>query len=245
MDDKRIVDKIDRLGDLFADMLSDPDVFDVSAEKKEETNKLIEDIVDYLVWYPGALFYDENHARHKRNEVVIDLLWKIVDSDQIIDELFSGGYSGLLANMLGDFSERVKMLKPTFISVNPETTEFSSYYEEAMKAWLYGLSNAAIIICFAVIEDLLKDRLCQVDIEYVYELKDPNNPKGVKQLSYDRIIMAAMGEGLINKKEKNILFNIKKLRNNSIHSLTSVSDSEVYDAILQTKRIVEKLLRKI
>lgn len=244
MGNQSIVDKIDRLGDLFADMLSDPEMFDVKPDKKDETDKLIADIVDYLVWFPGALFFDENQARHKRNETVIEFLWKIVDSDEIFDELLSGGYSGLLANILGDFSERVKMLKPTFISINPETTEFSSYFEEAMKAWLYGLSNAALIICFAVIEDLLKDRLCQVDIEYVYELKDPNNPKGVKRVSYDRIIMAAMDEGLINKKEKNILFNIKKLRNNSIHNLTSVSDSEVYDAIIHTKRIVEKLLRK-
>lgn len=56
--------------------------------------------------------------------------------------------------------------------------------------------------------------------------------------------MAAMDEGLINKKEKNILFKIKKLRNNSIHNLASVTDSEVYEAIMQTKKIVEKLLRK-
>lgn len=244
MDKQSIIEKIDRLGDLFADMLSNPEMFDVSQDKKEETDKLIADIVDYLVWFPGALFFDGNHARLKRNEAVIEFLWIIVDSDEIFDELLSGGYSGLLANMLGDISERVKMLKPTFISINPETTEFSNYFEEAMKAWLYGLSNAALIICFAVIEDLLKDRLCQVDIDYVYEFKDPNNPKGVKQVSYDSIIKAAMEEDLINKKEKNILFKIKKLRNNSMHSLASVSDSEVYDAIIHTKRIVEKLLQK-
>lgn len=244
MGNQNIVDKIDRLGDLFADMLSDTDVFNVSPDKKEETEKLIEDIVDYLVWFPGALFFDENHDRHKRNEAVIELLWKIVDSDEIFDELLSGGYSGLLANMLGDFSERVKMLKPTFISINPETIEFSNYFEEAMKAWLYGLSNAALIICFALIEDLLKDRLCQVDVDYVYELKDPNNPKGVKQVSYDRLIMSALKEGIIDRSEKNTLFRIKKLRNDSIHRLETVTDSQVYEAIIETKQIVEKLLRK-
>lgn len=74
MGNQSIVDKIDRLGDLFADMLSDPDVFNVSPDKKEESDKLIEDIVDYLVWFPGALFFDENHARHKRNEAVIEML---------------------------------------------------------------------------------------------------------------------------------------------------------------------------
>jgi len=146
--------------------------------------------------------------------------------------------------MLGDFSERVKMLNPTFISINSETTEFSNYFEEAMKACLYGLSNAALIICFAVIEDLLKDRLCQKDVSYVYELKDPENPQGVKQVSYDRLIMSALNEEIIDRSEKNELFRIKKLRNDSIHRLETVTDSQVYDAIIETKKIVEKLLRK-
>jgi|GEM_PF-7021362 hypothetical protein len=244
MSDHYIVEKINRLGELFADMISNPEVFNISSNKAEETNELIKEIVDYLVWFPGALFYDSDHTRLKRNEAVIKMLWLVVDSDEIFDELLSGGYSGLLANMLGDFSNRVRMLKPTFISIKPETTEFSQYFQEAMKAWLFGLSNSALIICFAVIEDLLKDRLCQVNIDYVYELKDPSNPKGVKQVSYNRIIMKAMDEGLITKQEKNNLLKIKKLRNNSIHSLTPISDSDVYEAIIHTKCIVEKLLRK-
>ncbi len=244
MSKEDILNKIDRLGDLFVDMMTDQELFQLSDEKKDETNSLMTEIIDYLIWFPGRLFFDENKSRQKRNKVVIDFLWITLEPNDIFDELLSGGYTGLLSNMLDDFSKRVKMLKPTFISVNPESNEFSNYFDEAMKAWLYGLPNASLIICFSLLENLLKDKLCQKDCTYVYELKDPSNPKGVKQVSYDRIIMSSLNEGIINKNEKNILFQIRKLRNNSIHELNSVTDSEVYDAIIQTKDIVERLLKK-
>lgn len=243
MNQEHILNKLDRLSNLFADYVIEPNTFTLYPEKKTETEELMIQITDFLVENPGKLFFHEDSESLKRYETVVDLLWNTFDSDEIFDKLHDSGYSGLLSDMMLSYSRRVKMLKPTFISVKPDSTEFSMYFEEAMKAWLYGVPNAALFICFTVVEDVLKDRLRQINVDYVYELKDSYNPKGVWRVSFDRIIMAAKNEGLINYQEKNILFDIKKKRNNSIHDLAPVSDEEVYDAIMQTKKIVEKLLQ--
>ena len=244
MNQQNIFSKLDRLGELFVDMLIEPNTLSLYPDKQAETGELMTEISDYLVEYPGKLFYHEDPERLKKYKFVVDVLWETFDSDQIFDKLHDSGYSSLLSDMMLSFSSRVRMLKPTFISVKPDSTEFSMYFEEAMKAWLYGVPNAALFICFTVIEDVLKDRLCQLNVDYVYELKDPDNPKGVRTISFDRIIMAAKTEGLINNREKNILFDIKKMRNDSIHNLAPVSDKEVYDAIMNIKKIVEKLLQR-
>ena len=244
MNNHEIVDKIDRLGDLFADIASETTMFSISPEVKDETDRLMEEVVDYLVSSPGALFYDNNHSRHKRSEAVVELLWKVTDSEEVIDQLLSGGSTGSFSNKIRDFSKRVRMLKPTFISIDPENTKFSRYYEEAMNAWLHGLPNAALIISFAILEDLLKDGLRRRNPEFVYDLIDPDDPKGVNPVSNSRIIKSAFDEGLIDQQEMDILNHIRKLRNDSLHNLDSVSDEEVYEIIIQTKEIVESLLER-
>lgn len=243
MNQENILNKIDRLSYLFADLAIEPNTFSLYPDKKAETEELMTEITDFMVENPGKLFFHEDSERLKKYEIVVDVLWETFNSDQIFDKLHDSGYSSLLSDMMLSFSSRVKMLKPTFISVKPDSTEFSMYFEEAMKAWLYGVPNASLFICFSVIEEVLKDRLCQINVDYVYELKDSYNPKGVWRVSFNRIIMAAKSEGLINFQEKNILFDIKKKRNDSIHNLAPVSDEEVYEAIMQTKKIVEKLLQ--
>lgn len=245
MSNHEIVDKIDRLGDLFADIASETTMFSISPEVKDETDKLMEEVVDYLVNSPGTLFYDNDHYRHKRSEAVVELLWKVTDSDEVFDQLLSGGSTGLFASKIRDYSKRVRMLKPTFTSIDPENTKFSRYFEEAMNAWLHGLPNAALIISFAILEDLLKDGLRRRNPEYVYDLIDPDDPKGVNPVSNSRIIKSAFDEGLIDEQEMDILNHIRKLRNDSLHNLDTPSDEEVYEIIIQTKEIVESLLQKV
>jgi hypothetical protein len=54
-------------------------------------------------------------------------MWETIDSDQIFKEITGGGYSGLLVNIIGDYTDRVKMLKPTspkaFRDTREETTK--------------------------------------------------------------------------------------------------------------------------
>ena len=105
--------------------------FKVPENMKQEFENLWESIVEELVWYPGTLIYLKNKSELKVAQTIIDIIWSRLDKDEIFDEMMSGGYAGLLIDIIGDYADRVKMLKPTFISINPKNSDFQIYFQEA------------------------------------------------------------------------------------------------------------------
>ncbi len=216
---------------------------DIPEDLKEKFNSLYKSIFDELLWYPGTLIYMENPNELRAAQATMDLIWETVDADDIFDEMLSGGYGGLLANVMGDYADRIKMLKPTFISVNPQNYEFHIYYEEAMKAWLFGLSNSSLIICCSILETMLRQELYRISIDLVYQLnRSDRKIEGVESLPLDILIENATKEKLISYEERKTAHRIRKLRNDAIHSLRQVTHEETYEAIINTKNLIEKLL---
>jgi hypothetical protein len=111
-----------------------------------------------------------------------------------------------------------------------------------MQSWLFGLNNSALILCCSILESLLKEKLCQIDVDLVYDLSDRKNLKGIKQLPLPKLIQNAYSAGMLDKEDKKVASRIKDLRNDSVHKLKNVSYKEVYDAIMSTKALVEKFL---
>lgn len=208
----------------------------------EKTGNLIEEIIDDLIWEPGTLIYFEDADFLRFAKKTVTSIWSDLDVDEMFDEMTSGGYSGLLVNMVGDYIERAKLLRPTFISINPENTDIPIYFREAMRSWLFGLNNAALILCCTILESLIKEKLLGFDVDYVYDLADRKSFKAIKQFSLGRLIHNAHEAGLIGKKEKKIASDIRYLRNDSVHKMRPVSSQQTYNAIMDTKVFVEKLL---
>lgn len=242
MGKQSIQEQIDELGDLFGEMLSDQEMFKLDEAKRERTNKLMISIKEQVVSFPGRLIYEENPKKLKKNQAGIDLLWKTIDEDEIFDEIISGGYAGLLAHSMGDYAARAKKLKPTFISVNPIDKDFPVFFEEAMNCWLYGSNRASIILCFSILEDLLKEKLLEIDDQLVYKLSSSDKLNKVRVYPSYILIKNAYKKFLITKDQKDSLFIIKNKRNDIVHNLHSVNSSETYEMIIQTKEIVEHLL---
>jgi hypothetical protein len=240
---KSLADNVSKLSSLFTDIFTEGQALMLSTSKMEEALNLHHQIVEQLIWTPGALIYIEDKKTLQRSKAVMNFVWDSLDPDEIFSDVTAGEYSGLLVNVIGDYIDRAKMLKPTFISINPSHTEFQVYFEEAMKAWLFGLSNSALILCCTIFELLLKEKLSQKDSALVYKSLNGNENKGIQQFSLDKLIKNAYGAKLLDKEDKIIATNLRKLRNNSVHKLESISDKQVYDVLIQTKELIEKLLK--
>lgn len=233
-----LLSKVDELHEV----LTDPEL-DIEMETRmRKFRDLRLDILDRLLNTPGALLHVKDNDEHEKYKSIINVLWKNIDQTELLDEFHGGRFVDNLTNTTGTITSRFMKLRPTFISINPENTEFKTYFEQAMQAWVYGLDQAALILCFSILEDALKDRLRLVDPSYVYELMGSNNAEGVKTVSFGNIIKSAYEEDLISYEQKETLFDIKKKRNDSVHDLVTVDGDEVYNIILQTKDIVEHLL---
>tara|TARA_R110002124_G_scaffold89692_1_gene229294 strand:+ start:8808 stop:9545 length:738 start_codon:yes stop_codon:yes gene_type:complete len=244
MRQEKLKKNIEELGNLFSDMITDETMFSLDEEKKERANELIKSISEYLISFPGTLIYESDAKKVQRNKAVIDLLWETVETDHIFDEIISGGYFGLLVQVMSDYAYRAKQLKPTFIGINPDNTEFATFFDEAMNCWLFGLKNASMILCFTILEETLEEALCQVKLDYVYELKNPSNPKSIVVTKFRKLISDAHKEELITSEQATFLKTFTKKRNNAVHRLYSVTDSEALDYIIKTKETIEHLLSK-
>ncbi len=180
------------------------EIFD---EYLEDLQEIKYEIIDILMWSPGSLIHTNNIFDLNEAEEAISKIWDEVDTDQHFDEITSGGYGGLLVNIIGDYIDRAKLIKPTFVS-DELSTEFKIYYEQAMQAWIYGLNQASLILCCSIIENSLKNEL---------ENYLQNVPSGLEVL-----IEKAHKFDILNKKEQKKVFKIKNLRNNAVHELKKV-----------------------
>lgn len=240
MNEQWILTKLDELRQII-EYLDESDSVKSDNEEEERFNELVCEIMVSMIEKPGVLLFIKEESKRNHYKAIIDFVWKFVDSEKIYDSLSNENYE-TLHFIAEDISKRVVKLKPTVVSTDPKYIEFSSYLNEAISAWLHGLNNASLILCFSVLENIMIDKLCQIKNEYVFELKNPSDPKGVKSISFGAIIKKAHGEKLISGNQKNTLFRIKKKRNNAVHNMNSISSNESYTIIQETKEIIESIL---
>ncbi len=245
MNNKKINGELDELADLYADMLSDPELYKLDEQKKKRTNELMSSIRTYLIDYPGELIYEKNHNSVKRKLAVIDLLWKAYDDEFHYDEIFGGDNTDFITNFAGDYIKRAKMIRPTFVSIsNITNSEFQVYFREAIKTWLYGCDNAALIICNSLLEDILRNKLCLKNSKYATKLINPETLKSNIDYGFKELKEFAAKEGLLPSKMKKKVSEVQKYRNDAVHNLNTVSDEKAYELILNTKEVVEYLLNE-
>ncbi|MCF7802695.1 MAG: hypothetical protein K9N46_05505 [Candidatus Marinimicrobia bacterium] len=106
-------------------------------EKRKRGNELIRQIKERLVFNPGTLIHYEDSIRLELAKTVVESIWEGEEATKIFDEMISGDTDALIY-IMGPYTDRIVKLKPTFISVDPASTEFKVYFEEAMQCWLFG-----------------------------------------------------------------------------------------------------------
>ena len=243
MGTKSINKQLDELADLFVDMFTYQEMFELDEHKKSRVNELMPKIRSYLVENPGELIYEKDTASITRKNTVIDFLWKVYNDEDHYDEIFGGDNTDFITNFVGDYLKRAKMIRPTYFSVRKSVgKDFEVFFKEAIKSWLYGCKHAAIIICNSLLEDLLRNKLCDINDEYAHKLFDWNQMKSNSQYGMKDLKKFAKKEGILNQSLIEKLTSVQQTRNNCVHNLNTVSDEEAYERIIDTKDIVEYLL---
>ncbi len=208
-----------------------------------------------LIQNPGLLIYIQDENKRNIFETDIEFIWgkledDISDYNDIYYEILNdpegmSEFYGMDEEILVDFSEvllsingmylhRANKLRPTFISVKPQNSEFESLYQEAMKTWLFGLNIAAVNLCWALIENLFREKLTAVNkiAELYYKKNFLRN-----------LIDKVYEENFIDKDNMKTAHRIRYLRNLATHELKKISDDEIYKIIQQTKDIAGNILK--
>ena len=237
-----IKNNIDKLLDIFPEFLANNrDGVNKPILNKKMTT-LIEKINNELVMSPGTMIYYSNKNKLECAQKLTSFVWDTLDPDEIFDNISTGDDSWFMVNLLGAYSDRIKKLKPTFVSINPNNTEFEIIYNEAMRAWLFGLNNASIILCCSLIENLLKEKLYNISINEIYYTNNGEEFNAWQQKSLDQLIKNASRHEILDNETKNKAYGVKNLRNRAIHELETITSQMTLDMIYDTKRIIEKIL---
>lgn len=227
------------LVDLHKEYKSKATTPDSFLKYSENVSEYAKEIVEHLMWHPGTLVYFEDIDLMNDAKEVITELYRNMSSNELWHETFSGGYSGLLVDIIGDYIDRVKEIKPTFISIEPDN-QTRTYFQEAMNAWSFGLNSAPLILSCSILEAILKQILLKKDPKLVYDFG--KSFKDIKEKDLEALIENAKLKKILDNSEAKKAHKIRKSRNDAVHKLKKFSSEETYKAIISTKELIEKLL---
>lgn len=238
-------DRLLYLIQLFRESINDSNgAVDIPNNKKVKFNQLWNSIIEDLMWEPGKLIYINDPEKISAYETVIDIMWHTLDTEEMFNDLTSGGYSGLLVDIVGNYIDRAKVIKPIFISIDPKKEDFNIYFNEAMKSYFYGLNKSALILICSILESTIKMELSKIDNKLVYHLSEKNGKTKVIVHSLKKLINNAAKKNLITFEEQETAHDIRELRNDAVHELLQVSSEQTYNAIINTKNLIESLFGK-
>jgi hypothetical protein len=194
----------------------------------KEAQDLGREILDCLLWNPGSLVSLRNFREMKEAEQAIEILWEYWDPDKVFIELLEGEFGGLFGYLADRYADRARFLRPTFTLLRPKS-EVRMYLNQAMQAWAHGLDISSVILCWSVIENLLREKLSE----------------NGSQLSSDRgkWIRTARERGWLETETSRSADRIRTLRNEMVHKPRKFAPRRVYAVIMETKEVVERLLQ--
>ena len=205
---------------------------------KAEHAELRRGVMDDLMWQPGSLIHLPDPVKLQEARKAVDMLWSQVSADELFDELHSGGFSGLLAGIMDDYTRRAAQLKPAFISVEPPNNEFRRYYVEAMRCWLFDLNGAAVILCCSILEVGLRDRLTAYD-------ESRGNRTPYQRAKLWELIEAAYQRGLLDAVAKRRASSLAETRNELVHEVSlSPQSDDTLKMIESVRSTIEELYHR-
>lgn len=209
----------------------------VNTGQYEEYKECASEIIWLLLDEPGQLIYFEDSELMNQAISALKIIWDNVDTSELFDEMVS---SGNMVEIIGGYTDRAKLLMPTLIDKKIDD-QTSAYYQEAIYSWLFGLNSASLILCCSIIENLLRQKLWNIDLNLVLK----KNPKDgdLKDRDLFELINNAASAGIIDKGSKSKAHEIRKLRKDAVHRLRKINSDESFRAITDTKHIIEKIFK--
>ena len=220
-------------------------------ESLSSQQRLEAQILDHILRHPGKFICIPEARKRTAAQEVVETLWKeeVDDNDEFYRLIHYGvpyggnspGRCDSISDGLGTtYHLRVRQLKPTFVS-NNLPADVRCCFEQAMEAWVRGLDSAALILCWSVLESLMKERLLNIDTDLVYQSAAPGS-RCRKLRPWPEIIKSAKNLGILNAEGAAAADDICKTRNNAVHELKDVTEDQSFRAITNTRWLLEFLV---
>ncbi|GAA5522403.1 hypothetical protein LQ318_11690 [Aliifodinibius salicampi] len=234
---------------------SDENIARLKKATGEEKEELFEEFTDkikaverHTVNNPGALIYLKPSEDRETIEGIFQTFGKNLDQREAFDALVGGHNLDFLMNTLYAYINRASQLTPTFISTRYHSNDFRKYFNEAMEAWTHGLDNAALIMIYSVLEEAVRNSLCQSVPELCQKLYISNGDEVRSNNDYpmSKLIEIARDRDVISYETERKLKNIGKARNSAVHNLDnydSTNGKEVYQILLDARDIIEDVYK--
>ena len=205
---------------------------------------LRKEIFEEFVWNPGRVIKAENSEHAEQIRSMLSKFWlSLAEEEKIFDEMLSGGFDGLLANMIGEYVERLQMVKPMVICISPEDYRFDSFYSEAINAWLAGAGRAAVGLCGSILEEVLFTELSKIDKEIALTFTvNGDSVASIQSVTLQKLIKLAKEKELLSKQDAVLAHSIRRLRNDVLHELKVVDDQTTLEALDNTRKVIEGVL---
>lgn len=210
----------------------------IPAYLEEKLHALQVDIIEILLFEADKpIFVSDKNLKDIFNEIIPHILNP--DDLQFLHERLDE--TGISVSIIGDYLDRFLNLKPLLLISNlPENV--NALLSDAMRSYLYGCNRAAVILCGALLEESLKEKLVKIDESLVYKRDNSDRPS---QLPIPVIINNAISNNVLDAKfEKKAKYTVNKERNNAVHYCKLHNSKEALKIIEATKSIMENIYER-
>jgi len=264
---KKVLKNVVRLGQIFVETIkyckSNNIELQIPPHLSDEYYQIENELRKDFILSPGMLIYIPEVIRNGSDNIhdTIGSLFQIVDvwagikeigfdldfeeCEELYNEILNDGK----IDVIGEMIERAKKIPPQFIEANPEILDFNKYFDQAVKAYVYDLNEAVIIIVCSFLETALKEKLENLKLDPAIDLRWEIDDKGNRKLigvctKFIDLIDRGYAEKIINKEDKDSLHEIRKIRNDVIHEGKTISAEQTLDFIKKMISIFENLFRE-
>lgn len=196
------------------------------------------EIIDRLLFdVENPIFISNKKLKDIFNQVMPHLLSR--ENRQFLYERLDE--SGKSVAIVTDYLDRFLNLKPFFLISNlPDNVNL--LLSDAMRSYLYGCNRAAVILCGALLEQSLKEKLIASDESLVYKRE---NGERTAQLQMPIIIDNAISNNVLDVKfEKKAKYTVNKERNSAVHHCKLHNSKETLKIIEAVKAIMENIYER-
>lgn len=209
----------------------------IPAYVEEKLHDLQAEIIEILLFSADKpIFVSDKKLKDIFNQIIPYLLNS--DDSQFLHERLDR--TGKSVDIVCSFLERFLNLKPFLLfSILPKNINI--LLSDAIHSYLYGCNRAAVILCGALLEEILTTELEKIDRNLVFKNENGNGPH---QFKMPVIIQNAVDNSLMDKKFKKDAKHVNTERNDAVHNCKLHNDNDTLKIIEKTKRVMENIYER-
>lgn len=209
----------------------------IPAYIEEKLHDIQAQIIELLLFEADKpIFVSDKKLKDVFNEIIPHLLNR--KAKQFLYERLD--ISGKSVDIVCNYLDRFLNINP-FLLISNLPKNVNILLSDAIRSYLYGCNRAAVILCGALLEEILTTELENINRDLVYKNE---NGDGTHQLKMPVIIQNAVNNGIMDKKFKKDAKHVNTERNDAVHNCKLYNDNDTLKIIEKTKRAMENIYER-